>query len=264
MTILKDMQLDIVGLLETDLYRPSFGQRDLTRLTVEELGYYVDIGPGPNSHTWGAALLSKFPIIKSTHHLLPSPHGELAPAIEAVLDVYGTEIVVVVSHNGQEETPLDRELQSKELAWIMSAAYPKPVIFLGYVVTLPHAERPAPYKYMVEDGRVHDIDKDETDRWCEYIFYRGLYRTAFARVSRGIITDTEMQIGQFVLPRHGHPVTNDTEVARYLRTTKEQLPAAHWFPSEYYGNEREGGKNRHFYHVHDAPLYYQVPDGAIL
>jgi hypothetical protein len=129
--------------------------------------------------------------------LLPSPHGELAPAIEAVLDVYGTEIVVVVSHNGQgthcqymmyevlssrlEETPLDRELQSKELARIMSAAYPKPVIFLGYVVTLPHAERrtvlicvllfnanislAAPYKYMVEDGRVHDIDKDETDRW---------------------------------------------------------------------------------------------------
>ena len=56
-----------------------------------------------------------------------------------------------------------------------------PVIFLGYVVTLPHAERrtlpiyifllnantglAAPYKHMVEDGRVHDIDKDETDRW---------------------------------------------------------------------------------------------------
>lgn len=36
-----------------------------------------------------------------------------------------------------------------------------------------------------------------------------------------------MQIGQFVLPRHGYPVTNDTEVARYLRTTEEQLPAAH-------------------------------------
>lgn len=28
-----------------------------------------------------------------------------------------------------------------------------------------------------------------------------------------------------------------------------------WFPSEYYGNEREGGKNRHFYHVHDAVSY---------
>ncbi|KAF8622551.1 hypothetical protein AX15_006904 [Amanita polypyramis BW_CC] len=263
-TILQDMQLDIVGLLETDLNRPSFGQRDLTRLIVEELGYNVDLGPGPNSHTWGAVLLSKFPIINSTHHLLPSPHGELAPAIEAVLDIYGTEVMVVISHNGQEETPLDRELQSKELARIMSAAYPMPVVFLGYVVTVPHAERPAPYRYMVEDGRVHDIDKDDTDRWCEYIFYRGLYRTAYARVSRGIVTDTEMQIGQFMLPRHGYPVTNDTEEARYLRASKEQLPAHHWFPSEYYGNEHGGGKNRHFYHVFDAPLYFQLPEGAIL
>lgn len=72
-------------------------------------------------HTWGSALLSKvcqesslenrkvgrteclrqFPIINSTHHLLPSPRGELAPAIEAILDVYGTEVTVVISHNGQ-------------------------------------------------------------------------------------------------------------------------------------------------------------------
>ena len=43
----------------------------------------------------------QFPIINTTHHLLPSPHGELAPAIEAILDVYGTEVLVLVSHNGQ-------------------------------------------------------------------------------------------------------------------------------------------------------------------
>lgn len=43
----------------------------------------------------------KFPIISTKHHQLPSPRGELAPAIEAVLDVYGTEVLVVVSHNGQ-------------------------------------------------------------------------------------------------------------------------------------------------------------------
>jgi hypothetical protein len=46
-------------------------------------------------------VLHKFPIVRSTHHLLPSPYGELAPAIEAVLDVYGTEVTVVVAHNGQ-------------------------------------------------------------------------------------------------------------------------------------------------------------------
>lgn len=40
-----------------------------------------------------------------------------------------------------EEDPLDRELQSTELARIMAASYPRPVIFLGYVVTKPHAKR---------------------------------------------------------------------------------------------------------------------------
>ena len=42
----------------------------------------------------------QFPIISTTHHLLPSPHGELAPAIEAVLNMHGTEVLVLISHNG--------------------------------------------------------------------------------------------------------------------------------------------------------------------
>jgi hypothetical protein len=62
---------------------------------------------------------------------------------------------------------------------------------------------------------------------CEYIFYRGLYRTAYARVSRGVVTDTELQIAQFVLPRHGFGVTNDTQEARTLRSFKEDLPQDH-------------------------------------
>ncbi|KAI0833717.1 Frag1/DRAM/Sfk1 family-domain-containing protein [Trametes gibbosa] len=258
--LIGDMELDVVGLLETDLHRIPFGNRDLTRVIAEELGYFVDIGPGPNQHTWGAVLLSKFPIIKSTHHLLPSPDGELAPAIEAVLDMFGTEVTVVVSHNGQEETPLDRELQSKELARIMSAAAPRPVIFLGYVVTKPHAPRPAPYDIMVTDGAVHDIDADDYDRWCEYILYRGLYRTAYARISRSTITDTEMQVGQFVVPRAGEGVVDDSKEARYVRAWKEELPIDHWFPMQYYSEY--GGQRGHFYHVFNTPLYYKLPEGA--
>lgn len=79
---------------------------------------------------------------------------------------------------------MDRELQSTELARIMAASYPKPVIFLGYVVTTPRAKRREllditksrsvqktdtslanPYEIMVTDGRVHDIDADDLDRW---------------------------------------------------------------------------------------------------
>ena len=88
------------GLLESDLQRVIGGFRDMTQYLAEDLGMYVDYGPGPNKHTWGAALLSKFPIVNSTHHLLPSPVGELAPAIHATLDIYGHMIDVIVSHNG--------------------------------------------------------------------------------------------------------------------------------------------------------------------
>lgn len=101
------------------------------RQIAADLGYYVDYGPSPSKHTWGAALLSKFPILNSTHHLLPSPEGELAPAIHATLSVYGTEVDVVVVHNGQEETPLDRQLQSQELGKMMRARFPTPTVFLG-------------------------------------------------------------------------------------------------------------------------------------
>ena len=45
--------------------------------------------------------MTQFPIINSTHHLLPSPDGELAPAIEAYLDMFGTPVKVIVAHNGQ-------------------------------------------------------------------------------------------------------------------------------------------------------------------
>ncbi|KIJ52651.1 hypothetical protein M422DRAFT_74128 [Sphaerobolus stellatus SS14] len=262
--LIKDMELDIVGLLETDVHRIVFGNRDLTRVIVEDLGYYVDIGPGPNAHTWGAVLLSKFPILESTHHLLPSPVGELAPAISAILDVWGQNITVVVAHNGQEEDPLDRELQSTELARIMSSAYPNPVIFLGYVVTKPLAQRPNPYQILIEDGNMHDIDDEDWDRWCEYILYRGLYRVAYARVSRSTITDTELQVGKFVVPKVGHPIINATREERYLRNFREVLPSEMWFPDEFLTTINPNGVRGHYYHVNTWPLYYKIPDNAIV
>ena len=69
--LIKEMEVDVIGLLESDLQRIIMGNRDTTQYLAEDLGMYVDYGPGPNKHTWGSALLSKFPIVNSTHHLLP-------------------------------------------------------------------------------------------------------------------------------------------------------------------------------------------------
>lgn len=181
-----------LGLLESDLQRIIMGNRDMTQFIAEDLGMYADFGPGPNKHTWGAALLSKFPIVNSTHHLLPSPAGELAPAILATLDMYGEMVDVLVFHSGQEEDVEDRRLQSEGIAKIMGDS-PRPLILLSYLVTKPLQGN---YNtYVSEQSRMNDIDPSDWDRWCEYILYRGIKRVGYARVSRSTITDTELQVG---------------------------------------------------------------------
>ena len=196
--LIKELEIDVIGLLETDLQRIIMGNRDTTQYLAEDLGMYVDAGPGPNKHTWGAALLSKFPILNSTHHLLPSPVGELAPAIHATLDAYGELVDVVVFHSGQEEDPEDRRLQSEYLAQLMRES-PRPLILLSYLVIKPQEGN---YNtYVGEKSGMKDIDPTDWDRWCEYILYKGIKRSGYARVSRSTITDTELQVRPVPCPK---------------------------------------------------------------
>ena len=195
--LIKELEVDVIGLVESDLQRIIMGNRDTTQFLAEDLGMYVDFGPGPNKHTWGSALLSKFPILNSTHHLLPSPVGELAPAIHATLDAYGELVDVVVFHSGQEEDREDRRLQSEYLAKLMHDS-PRPLILMSYLVTKPLEGN---YNtYVGEKSGMRDIDPSDWDRWCEYILYKGIKRTGYARVSRSTITDTEIQVRQSISP----------------------------------------------------------------
>jgi endonuclease/exonuclease/phosphatase family metal-dependent hydrolase len=198
--VLKELDLDVIGLLESDLQRIIMGNRDTTQFLAEELGMYADFGPGPNKHTWGAALLSKFPIVNSTHHLLPSPVGELAPAIHATLDCYGELVDVFVFHSGQEEDVEDRRLQSEYLAKLMGSVTTRPAILLSYLVTKPKEGNY--HTYVSETSGMKDIDHTDWDRWCEYILYKGIRRSGYARVSRSTITDTEIQVSLPLLTAH--------------------------------------------------------------
>lgn len=196
--VIQELELDVVGFLESDTQRIIMGNRDITQFFADDLGMYVDFGPGPNKHTWGSALLSKFPIVNSTHHLLPSPVGELAPAIHATLDMYGEMVDVVVFHSGQEEDPEDRRLQTEYLANLMGDS-PRPLIMLSYLVTKPLEGN---YNtYVSERSGMKDIDPSDWDRWCEYVLYKKLKRTGYARVSRDSITDTEIQVCHFLVSR---------------------------------------------------------------
>lgn len=239
--LIKELEVDVIGFLESDLQRIIMGNRDTTQYIAEDLGMYVDFGPGPDKHTWGAALLSKFPILNSTHHLLPSPVGELAPAIHATLDAYGEQVDVVVFHSGQEEDPEDRRLQSEYLAQLMKES-PRPTILLSYLVIKPLEGN---YNtYVGEKSGMRDIDPTDWDRWCEYILYKGLFRSGYCRVSRSTITDTELQLGKFVV---GRPEGTDEQIG------ESEVPEGLRFPSMFKGE----GKRGHFYHVFPEPRYYK-------
>ncbi|KAK6582736.1 hypothetical protein PZA11_005144 [Diplocarpon coronariae] len=243
--LIKELEIDVIGLLESDLQRIIMGNRDTTQFLAEDLGMYVDYGPGPNKHTWGCALLSKFPIVNSTHHLLPSPVGELAPAIHATLDVYGEMIDVFVFHSGQEEDPEDRRLQTEYLSKLMGSS-PRPSILLSYLVTKPLEGN---YNTWVsETSGMHDIDPSDWDRWCEYILYKGLKRTGYARVSRSTITDTELQVGKFKIGEK----PSEIESVRNTRISEEQVPEGMRFPQMFRGE----GVRGHAYHVFNEPRYF--------
>ncbi|KAJ5539630.1 hypothetical protein N7513_007962 [Penicillium frequentans] len=240
--VIGELELDVIGFLESDNQRIIMGNKDVTQYIAEDLGYYTDFGPGPNKHTWGSALLSKFPIVNSTHHLLPSPVGELAPAIHATLDMYGEMVDIVVFHSGQEEDPEDRRLQSQYLSKLMGSS-PRPLILLSYLVTKPLEGN---YNTYVSDvSQMKDIDPTDWDRWCEYVLYKKIHRTGYARVSRDTITDTEIQVGKFVV---GEPVPENE-----VRIPEELVPVGRRFPALFRGE----GVRGHRYHVFDEPRYWQ-------
>jgi endonuclease/exonuclease/phosphatase family metal-dependent hydrolase len=89
--------------VETDTSRAFFSNRDVVEFVTEELGFYSDYGPSTATNTWGCALLSAYPILRSSRIILPSPEGELACLIDADLEVNGTAVNVIVTHFGNTE-----------------------------------------------------------------------------------------------------------------------------------------------------------------
>jgi hypothetical protein len=245
--LIRDSEMDVIGLLETDTNRFFKGNRDLVMWLAEELHMYSDYGLNSKSHNWGCALLSKYPIVRSQSFNLPSPQGENACIIHATLAIQNTHVDVVVSHFGTEEFPEDRRLQSLRLAEVFRSIS-RPLVFLGYLVTKPNNPAHPNYLTIVEGGRVKDIYAADTDRWCQYILYQNLTRQAYARVSCGVFSDTEVQIATFHLNR-----TDDFDT----KISGKNLSDPHLkLPDRFLGNGIRGHHYILFHNTSDHPIYF--------
>nr|XP_054756005.1 PGAP2-interacting protein-like [Lytechinus pictus] len=252
--MLEDSGADVITLLECDASKPFLGHNDISMWLGERLHMQDDFGPSTKLHTWGNLLLSRYPILNSEHHLLPSPRGELSPAISATINMTGNLVDFVVTHMGNDRDDEDRKLQAEFLANITRRSK-NPVVFMGYVTSQPGSRD---YKKLTTFGKLKDIDPTDIHRFCEYIMYKGLRRLGYARVTHGGLSDTEIQMAKFELQmaKFEIPKNRKFEDNDEIVTDKNRIDESVRFTDKF-GDYRvgHGSGERHRYHM-STPKYF--------
>lgn len=117
--IVRDLGPDVAVLQEFDTTRFSSGNLDLVRILAEDLGYHSYYGPSTREEGFGAAILSRFPILEASWHRLPTTSDNRF-ATQVVLDVGGRNVTLFGVHLGLSAE--DREAQAREVLGLAAQA----------------------------------------------------------------------------------------------------------------------------------------------
>jgi endonuclease/exonuclease/phosphatase family metal-dependent hydrolase len=99
LSVIREVDPDILGLQESDTARLANGNVDVVRYFADKLDMHSYYGPTTTTGTFGIALLSKYPIQNPTTFFMYSP-GEQTATIHAEIKPNGQAYQVFVTHLG--------------------------------------------------------------------------------------------------------------------------------------------------------------------
>jgi endonuclease/exonuclease/phosphatase family metal-dependent hydrolase len=120
LALIRQANVDIIGLEETDNARVAGGNSDVVRFMADRLAMYSYYGPTTVTGTFGVALLSRYPIRDAQVFFMVSK-GEQTAAIQAQIAVGGKSFNVLVTHLGnggpliQQQQLLERLVGKKDV-----------------------------------------------------------------------------------------------------------------------------------------------------
>jgi endonuclease/exonuclease/phosphatase family metal-dependent hydrolase len=184
---------DIVGLQESDSGRLTAGGFDGVRWLAHALGYHHTFGTPTGDGSYGAALLSRWPIANERVEYLPVNRSPPRPALVADVQTPQGPLPVVATHF-QTEKPGDRRAAEAERIVSIAADLDRAVL-LGDFNTPPSDDQRA---HRVLDGAFTDAwtaangagggetysAADPTKR-IDYVWLQGDWRVDAARVVGG-------------------------------------------------------------------------------
>lgn len=132
--LIRDTKADVVGLQEVDRGVERTGRRDLLKEIADLAGMRLAFGKNLDHQggDYGNALLTSRPIVSEGNRLLPNATGgEQRGVLQVVLDVDGTQVLVLTTHLDHRRADADRVAGADAMLGMVSAFGSGPVVAMG-------------------------------------------------------------------------------------------------------------------------------------
>lgn len=141
--VITDAKADIVGLQEVDRGVERTQSRDILKELADLTGLRYAFGKNIDLQDgdYGNALLTRFPIVSEGNRLLePVGGGEQRGVLQTVLDVHGTQVLVLTTHFDHRRDSAQRPRSADEVGEMVAQWGDGPVILLGDFNDVPGSQ----------------------------------------------------------------------------------------------------------------------------